>query len=187
MVRPGRGARSISRSGGGNVNSTRSPKSTLSPSSSLIARRMVAAWVIRIRWQISAQAAASYGVENSTGRNPGKRSCTCLITGSLSPIAAKPVPSASSDRIRSTWAWTAFAGTRDGFDTMSAVRSANTRTPPGANESSATNARSSRALSSPPSKAGNVSWNRAAAAKENGPRVVIWKLTGTSNHPGTTT
>jgi hypothetical protein len=184
---PGIGASSASRCGGGNAATVRPPNSTESPSSSDSRRRRVAPCAIEMRWPISAQAAASYGLGNSTGRRPGNRRWRPATTGSRSPTAANPVPSTSSDSTRSTWRRISSSPSPPGSATTWPVRSAVTRTAIVDQAPSAGKTRST--TGSPPGGAANAGkdrWNRAAAASENGPRACIWNVTRRSNHAGTT-
>jgi hypothetical protein len=60
--------------------------------------RRRAAWVMRMRCDSTAHAAASYGEWKPHGRRPGSCCCAAPMTGSRSPTAGHPRPSTSRDR-----------------------------------------------------------------------------------------
>jgi hypothetical protein len=68
---PGKVLSPASRSGAGKAWTIRPPKVTGSPSCCAMRALIAAACRIRMRWPITAQAAASYGDQKPTGRRPG--------------------------------------------------------------------------------------------------------------------
>ncbi len=54
------------------------------------------------RCTITAQHAASHGLQKHTGRSPGRSRWRSPSTGSASPSLANPAPSTSRERIRAT-------------------------------------------------------------------------------------
>jgi hypothetical protein len=130
-----------------------------------------AAWTMRMRCTISAQAAASYGEKKPTGRSPGQRSWSPPTTGSRRPTSGKPAPSTSSERMRATWSRTAAGPAWPNTSPTTAVSGWRRQTPAAASPPSGTNARCRCPGSAPRCAAGaNPSRKAALAASENGPR-----------------
>ena len=138
---------------------------------------ILAAWVIRMRWQISAHAAASYGEQNPTGRSPGHRSCSSPTTGSRRPTSGNPLPSTSSDSIRSTWSRAASGSASPNTSPATTPSGCRRHTPAAASSPSGTNARCRCPSSAPRYAAGaNPSRNARLAPSENGPFGISSKL-----------
>src|SRR2546421_7421475 len=123
------------------------------------------------------QAAASYGDQKPTGRNPGYFRWASPTTGSRSPTAGKPEPSTSSDRIRSSCGRTSAIRSGPGSAglTISATTgppsSCRARTPTVRQLPSTGKASSSTLAGVPAYDAGvNPSRNAMLAVSENGPR-----------------
>ncbi len=101
-VSPGKLSRAANLFGPGKACSLRPWTSTVGPSSLAMRFLIFAAWTIRMRWPMSAHAAASYGEEKQTALKPRYRACNLPTTESRCPTSGNALPSASSESMSST-------------------------------------------------------------------------------------
>src|ERR1700688_945782 len=167
---PGNPSRSTSRCGDGKENSV-APASTIAcPSCCAIFALTAAAWIMRIRCPMTAQQAASYGVQKQTGGGPGYFAWSPATTSSRCPTSGNSRASTSSERIRATLDATASGLTSPTNDPVTFPARSATRTATGCHSGPAQKARSrwfGEELSYPAGV--KPSRNRMLAAKENGP------------------
>src|SRR5215207_53598 len=164
-------ATSTSRAGTGKAQSGTSSTRWRVPKRCAIRSLTAAAAALVVRWESTAQQAASYGEEKHTGRRPGWRAASASTTGSAARTAPNPEPSTSSDRIRVSCA-RRRSGAPSGTRATTAPPTSSCTATPTASVDPSTGKASRRVASPVPRYRAGVkpSRKRMPAASEKGPR-----------------